>query len=125
MAGKRRFGVSIDEALADALDRLAGRLGVGRSKVVEEAVKAYIGDLGHLLVPHECRGVIVAACPKGLGETVEEAKGIVEAHLHAHAGGDCIEVLVVNGESKEIARLYSRLLKKGCTARYLPAGSHL
>lgn len=115
----------MDESLADALDRLAGKLGVERSRVVEEAVKAYIGDLSHLLVPHECRGVIVAACPRGLGEAVEEARGIVEAHLHAHAGGDCIEVIVVHGESGEIARLYSSLLKRGCTARYLPAGSHL
>ncbi len=119
---RRRFGVSIDEELAEKLDRLAEKAGMDRSRVVEEALRVFLGDHDHMSFEHECSGVIVASCPDPSGgqEASEEFRDIVRSVIHSHAGGACIEILVVSGDSTRIARLYSTLASRGCRPRFVP-----
>ncbi len=123
---RRRFGVSLDEGIAEALDALARKLGVDRSSLVEDAVRCYLEDHSHMIVPHECRGVIVAVCPgpSDAVEASEEFRDIVETVIHSHVDSACLEVLIVRGESSRIASLYSRLVKRGCRTRYIPVPRH-
>ncbi len=118
---KRRFGVSLPEDVAATLDGIAEALGVTRSSIIEEAIRAYILDAGHLARSHRCVGVIVALCTEknSLG-ILEEHKGIVVGHMHAHPDGKCADIIVVAGMSGEIARLVSRLKSRGCNVRYIP-----
>jgi len=120
---KRRFGVSLPEPLASRLDELAHALGVERSRLVEDAVRQYLEDHGVLAGGGGCRGVIVVACPgpaTGV-ELAEDYKDVVNAVVHAHAEGVCIEVILVKGARERIAGLYKRLRERGCRTRFIPA----
>ncbi len=119
---RKRFGVSIDAAVAEALDVLAQKLGVDRSRLVEDAIRQYLEDHSHLLVPHTCRGVIIAVCPEPSDAVTisEDYRRIVATLVHAHYDRGCIEVLLVEGESSEIASLYSKLVRTGCSTRLIP-----
>ncbi len=122
MMAKKRFGISLDESLAASIDLLSDKLGVNRSRLIEEAIRNYLEDHSHLLVPHRCRGVIVATCPSSwmTRRVAEDYKEVINAWLHAHVQGECVEMLVVEGETDEIAKLYSTVKKMGCRSRYIP-----
>jgi len=117
---RRRFGVSIEEGLARRLDSLARALGRDRSSLVEEALRAFLEDHDHMAGEHACRGIIVAECGGAGRVPVDGYREVVASHIHAHMDGGCIELLLVDGDSSEIRRLYNDLLDKGCKARYVP-----
>jgi CopG family nickel-responsive transcriptional regulator len=120
--GKRRFGISVTESVADAFDMLSKILGVDRSMLIEEALRSYLDDHRHLLIPHECRGVVAAVCHdnREVAEVVRKYKNLVAGHFHIHLDGFCLDVFVVRGDSREIGRLIGSLKSLGCRARYLP-----
>ena len=119
---KRRFGVSISEDVADDLDTLAKMLGVDRSRIIEEAVRSYLEDHRHLMVDHKCSGVIVALCSNNVevATIVRSHKRIIHGYMHMHLDAYCLDLIIVNGESRSIALLYGDLKKIGCRVRYLP-----
>ena len=118
---RRRFGVSLPEDIARALDSIAETLGVARSSIVEEAIRAYIADAEHLAQPHRCVGVIIAVCSeRSTLSVLEEHRSVVVGHMHAHPDGRCADIIVVAGMSRDIARLVSHLKSRGCGTRYIP-----
>ncbi|MEB3861053.1 MAG: CopG family ribbon-helix-helix protein [Desulfurococcales archaeon] len=121
---RRRFGVSLPEDLASKLDSLSERLGLDRSRLVEQAVRAFLDDYSHLLVPHRCSGVMILSCRSGseeaLARVMEEYRDIVSTRFHSHTGDRCVEAVVVEGDTSRITRLHQDLEKAGCRARYIP-----
>ncbi|RLE93116.1 MAG: CopG family transcriptional regulator [Thermoprotei archaeon] len=120
---KRRFGVSIPKDLADRLDLLAKALETDRSSLIEAAVREYIHDHMHYLVPHDCTGIMVlyGACRKeDWFDIIDRYMDIVVSYNHIHRKNICIEVLIVSGPSKKIASLHKELVESGIKARYLP-----
>ncbi|ABM81309.1 CopG family ribbon-helix-helix protein [Hyperthermus butylicus] len=122
---KRRFGISINESIAKMLEVLSNQTGVNRSRLIEEAIKGYLEDHSHLLVPHDCKGILVAHCPASgqLSNITEEYSEVIVAWLHAHLNEACMEAFFAEGESRKIMGLYSEILKRGCKGRYIPVGN--
>lgn len=122
--GKRRFGVSIPQNLAEALDKLASRLGVSRSELVALALREFLHDHSHYLYKHECTGVIILVGSEKQRRKVESLlesyRDIVRAYLHAHTEGECIEVIIVKGCSVRISTLHRKLVETGCKPRFIP-----
>ena len=123
-ARKRRFGVSIPEDLADKLDKLSIALNMDRSSIVREALREYVHDHLHYIVPHQCVGVLVIVGADGCVRKLaafEQFKGLVTSYNHVHVDGSCLEVVVVSGDSSEIAKLHRTLSGlRNCTVRYIP-----
>ncbi len=122
---KRRFGISITANVADVLDKLASKLGVDRSSLIEKAVRNFLLDHMHYVVPHECKGLMILTGRYGredLLSIVESFRDVVHSYIHMHVGEMCIEILIVSGESSKIAELHSTLESsmKGCLVRYVP-----
>ncbi|HIC98320.1 MAG TPA: CopG family ribbon-helix-helix protein [Pyrodictiaceae archaeon] len=122
--GKRRFGISIPQNLAEALDKLASRLGVSRSELVTLALREFLHDHSHYLYEHECIGVIILVGlekqQKSVENLLESYRDIIRAYLHAHADGECIEVIIVKGYSMRILTLHRKLAEIGCKPRFIP-----
>ncbi len=124
---KRRFGVSLPESLAKALDELSARLSVPRSTLIQEAVENLIEDYSHLTRPHHCVGLIVVTGIEGRLDAqrlLEEHREVVRSSSHHHAGGRCLELIVVEGPSERIVQLLSELRAFGCNARFIPLHSY-
>ena len=121
---KRRFGISIPEDMASDLDKLASRLGMDRSRLIERAIRAFLDDYTHLIVPHTCTGILILSCndksEKEVAKVIEDYRDIASARVHTHVESRCIETLVVSGNSNRIAEIYSALEKAGCSVRYIP-----
>ncbi len=121
---RRRFGISVSSSIAEWLDRLARRLGVDRSRLVERALESFLHEYAHYLYEHECQGVIIAVKRDGRGDTakiIESFRDIVLSNMHHHIGDLCVDIVVVRGSSKRIAELHSALTSiKDCTVRYVP-----
>ena len=123
--GKRRFGVSIDERLAQNLDLLATRLSTTRSSLVERALEEFIHDRLHIIVPHECEGVLIVKHPAELAgrvsSVVEKYNDIALLGLHFHTSdGRCVRMLHVRGNSTRITEFERRLREAGAEmTRYL------
>ncbi len=124
MAGeaKKRFGVSLPKGLADSLTYLAEKLGVDRSRIVEEAVRAYLEDYSHLLYPHHCKGILIIRCKnwEKARKVSEKYREVISNIVHEHADGECYEALFIAGDSTIISGLYASIIKAGCKARYIP-----
>lgn len=121
---KRRFGVSIPSDLADDLEKLAKALGTDRSSIVRDALREYIHDHMHYLVPHECSGVMILMGNidhERLHRVIEEFRDIIHSYNHTHVAGICIEILIVSGPSPRITLMHRTLVEtKGCIVRYVP-----
>lgn len=122
---KKRFGISVEESIARTLDVLSNQTGINRSRLVEEALKVYLEDHSHLLVPHKCKGILVAQCQdrEMLSGVTEDYRDVIVAWLHAHLSEECMEAMFVEGDSARISELYSEILRKGCRSRYVPVGN--
>ncbi len=122
MVSKRRFGVSIPSDLADQLDLLAERIGRDRSSLVVEALKTFIHDHLHVLVPHHCTGIIVSSSSgEGIsGSIIEKHRDIIMSYNHYHVDRLCIITIIVSGESRRIMELTRDLSRLGCSVRYIP-----
>ena len=123
---KRRFGISVPEDLAEALDRLAEALSADRSRLVSEALRAFMEDHKHHLVPHECTGLLIVVAAPGRSKVpslLEEFRDVVQGYNHFHTPGFCIEVLFVSGPSARVSALHGAVLKEpSCSVRYVPVG---
>jgi len=122
---KRRFGISITANVANVLDELASKLGVDRSSIIEKAVRNFLLDHMHYVVPHECKGLMVLTGSYGrddLLKVIESFRDVIHSYIHMHVGDMCIEIIVVSGISSRIAELHSTLESsmKGCIIRYIP-----
>ncbi|BEP18531.1 nickel-responsive transcriptional regulator NikR [Pyrofollis japonicus] len=121
---RRRFGVSVPEHIANWLDKLAKRLGIDRSRLVERALESFLHEHAHYLYEHDCRGVMIAVSKDAgvdFARIVEKYRDIVVSSLHQHIDGFCLEILVVKGPSTRIAELHSDLENiSKCTIRYVP-----
>ncbi len=124
MGRKRRFGVSLPEDVASDLDSLAEMLKVDRSKLVSEAVRTYVRDHAHYLIPHECYGVITLISNDNMRllKVIEEFKDIIREFTHVHIEENCVNALVVSGSSEKIAELHRRLLSFFRNVRFVPLG---
>ena len=123
---KRRFGISVPEELAQDLDRLAEALSADRSRLVNEALRAFIEDHRHHLAPHECTGLLIVVAAPGssrVPDLLEDFRDVVQGYNHFHASGLCIEVLFVSGPSSRVRALHGAVLRApGCSVRYVPVG---
>ena len=126
---KKRFGVSVPESLAEDLDRLAEALGADRSSLVKEAIRAFVQEHKHHLVPHECTGVLILVVLPGCSGTpslLREFGDVVQGYSHFHTRGLCIEVVLVSGPSARVKALHAALMKlPGYTVRYVPIAHEL
>lgn len=123
---KRRFGISIPEDMARDLDKLASKLSVDRSSIVCEAIRTYIHDHLHYLIPHKCMGILILFSHigennyKNFFKIIERYKDVIISYTHHHIEEKCIEVLILSGSSEKIQSLHREFIVIGCKARYLP-----
>ena len=126
-SAKRRFGVSIPEDLAKHLDILVERLGTNRSKIICEALEKYIYDYLHYMSSRQCCGIIAITGLVSSGELmriIEENRDIVYDYSHTHAGGVCVNTIIVSGPSSKITELHKKLLSlPKCGVKYIPIGA--
>ncbi len=122
---KKRFGISIDSELLESVEKIAKVLNTTRSAVVEEAIRFYVADYCHLLSKHLCGGIIlIEEVSEGLREVVERFRDVVLNHMHLHAGRNCVDLLLVYGDSTRIAELQSVLVRElRCATRFVPLAS--
>jgi CopG family nickel-responsive transcriptional regulator len=120
--GKRRFGVSLPDELAKAVDELARVWGVDRSTVIAEAVRNY------LLLQHTgptVKGVMVVIDgdeePLPI-DILHEFNDVVKGHLHLHVDGSCLNIVVVKGSRARLSELASRVRSRRpyCQLYYVP-----
>lgn len=125
MAKRRRFGVSVPEELAERLDMLSKIMGVDRSRLVSRAIEGFIEEYEHYMRDHICQGVMVVVQhdtslrPK-VSRVLEDYGDIVLLSLHYHVEGYCVEIVVVQGQSRRIAEMHSALERMGCKVKYIP-----
>jgi len=124
-SSKRRFGISIRADLVNILDKLAEKLRADRSSIVEMALRVFLLDHIHYVVPHQCRGIMVLTGKydkKILSSIVEEFRDVIHSYIHTHIDNSCVEIMIVSGHSSRISRLHSTLEGsiKGCNVRYIP-----
>ena len=114
--GKKRFGVSIREEVADILDSLADYLSLSRSTVVEKAVENYVSVYLHYYrKEHECKSILIIVS-RGRGEktsynkVLEVYRDIVKNTTHYHVDDKCIVVMYMEGQSNMIMSAYRDVL---------------
>jgi len=120
---KKRFGVSVEASLYLKLDEIAKKLNVNRSDVVEEAVKNYVRDLGHFVEKHYCCGMIIVEDPDNteIEKILTANKRIVLNYSHYHINNKCVYTIIVQGDSMDLAMLYSSISRvKSANRRYIP-----
>lgn len=125
---KRRFGVSVNSELADAIDKVAVKSGCSRSSIVELAVKSFILEYSHLKEPHECCGLFIikpreaGGFSRFLEESMREYEGIVRFTAHFHACGSCIYIICMGGDYRVIMEFRDKILKSNLCSllRYIP-----
>lgn len=121
---KVRFGISVPESLARRLNSLAKAMGADRSKVVNDALREYIHDHIHYLVPHECKGVMVfigRADRANILSVLDDFNDIVKCYSRINSEGVCIDTIIVSGNSKRIVELHRTLGETfKCSIRYVP-----
>ncbi|ADV65080.1 CopG family ribbon-helix-helix protein [Desulfurococcus mucosus] len=118
---KRRFGISIPSNIAERLDNLAELLHCDRSTIVSNALNEYIHENLHGEKEHECRGVIVAytsaSPPPNLFSKYTD---VVSAYSLYKVRDGFIMVLVVEGSSRLINELRTRISSHASVQRYMP-----
>lgn len=122
---RSRFGVSISVELAKALSDAARVYGVARSRIVEEAVDAYLRRSCCSRGEHKCKGVLVAVAERGeqhelLQEALEAKKEVVVTLTHSHRSGECVVVAYIEGSSLVVNSLLAELKKRGVKHEYVP-----
>lgn len=125
MTRKKRFGVSLDEDVFEALDGVAKGLGVDRSRLVALATREYLAGQLHFTKPHECEGVLILSYTSSEKNEVDkllESNGsliVGRSHFHAKAGC-CVEMLYVRGFSDSIWNLHASANRICRECRYVP-----
>lgn len=122
MAKKKRFGVSIDIALAEKLDSIAKSMSIDRSRLVEKALSEFVKEHSHSVQDHRCCGVMVAettGCDT-INKVVELYRDIIMSYTHNHIEKRCICIAVVVGNSHRVRDLHKDLMISSHRARYIP-----
>jgi len=122
---RRRFGISIPESMAAALDKLAAIMNTSRSSIIEQALRSFVKNQTHYMKAHTCSGLLVLSSDTGeLKNTVsgilEEYSDVILSSSHYHVAGRCIEVILVHGSSERIVELEMKLRGEGCIIHFLP-----
>ena len=118
---KRRLSISLSEELAREFDKVAKKMNQPtRSHAIESAMREYIisnkwiGGKGKtagailLTYNHNTRGI-----NESLVDIQHEHEDIINASLHIHLDQhQCLEIIAVKGEIKEIKNLVKDLQKK-------------
>jgi CopG family nickel-responsive transcriptional regulator len=112
-----RFGVAMDRALLEDLDRIAGGRGVTRSEILRDLVRAEVVRARiaknvpavaslTLVYDHHVRELT-----ERLTELQHQLGGSVRSTLHVHLDADrCLEVIVLQGRSDELQAFAERTL---------------
>lgn len=119
----KRFGVSLPEELAKAVDKLSEDLGTTRSSVIAQAVSAFLAEHAqHLQSGHQCTGAILSLTEgvEAVNEAVEGHKELIANYTHLHLGGRCISVLVVHGDGKRIGEFIVALSERALKTYFAP-----
>ena len=109
-----RFGVSLPNSLVEKFDKAIDELGYeNRSKAIMDSIEEFliakkpqhsgelIGTISYLYNHH------VSDVNRKLVDLQHGFEGTITSTMHAHiTHNECVEVLIVSGESDEIHRLY-------------------
>lgn len=124
---KARFGISVDENVAEQLNKLSKVLNVDRSSIVEDAIKATISEHNHYLYEHRCLGVMIIRWETELRkrgtieEILEDYKDVVRFSTHVHIENTCASLILMDGSSSKIKELHTKLkMLKNISVRYIP-----
>ena len=120
---KKRFGISLSDNLYENLNELSSLLQRNRSELIEEAVKTFINDYKHYLIPHNCTGVMIISCKSEdmVKSMIDRYSDIAKTYIHTHENNTCIEIIFISGPSKKIVEFQKGLEKEArCTSRYVP-----
>jgi CopG family nickel-responsive transcriptional regulator len=112
-----RFGVSLPNGLIENFDETIAELGYGnRSKAIADAITEFInqkkvtdgvniiGTISYIYDHH------VSDVNRKLVELQHRYEENIKSTMHSHITHDeCVEVLIIEGESKKIERLYGGL----------------
>jgi len=121
MAGTTRFGVSLDEGLLVAFDRLLERKGyASRSEMIRDLIRDYLSAEAWRTGRGEAIGTVTLVYDHHVPELQErlttaqhDAPNLIVSTLHVHLDHHrCMEVLVVRGNGARIRTLADRLI--GC-----------
>lgn len=119
----RRFGVSLPDDLARAVDSIAEELGVTRSAVVAQAVASFVQEYkGHLKSGHICLGAVLSLTEgmEAVGEIMEKYRDLIANYSHIHLGEKCISVFVVQGDGQRIGEFLMGLSEKAAKTFFTP-----
>jgi CopG family nickel-responsive transcriptional regulator len=127
MGRKRRFGISLNENIAEKLDAICSVLNISRSAFVEDSIEFGVKAHMHYTVDHECEGILVAIWPSSSesASTIERAielrKSVVKFDTHLHSNNNCVLIASLKGSSKKIAALHTELKKvRNSAVIYVP-----
>jgi len=122
MSRKKRFGISINQAIADKLDGLAKDLKVDRSKIVEKALSEFLEEHSHGISEHRCCGIMVAEAAncRSVDEVVEVYRDVIVSYMHSHVEKRCVCTMVVMGDSQKIRAMHRDLMFSSYRTRYIP-----
>lgn len=119
----KRFGVSLPQELADAIDKISQETGVTRSEVVAAALQDYLEmQKDHKKPGHQCLGVVMAITDAStdVGDAIEENKAQIVAYTHLHVEGRCLTIAVVKGDGDQIEKLTLEVARRAKLTRYVP-----
>jgi CopG family transcriptional regulator, nickel-responsive regulator len=115
-----RFGVAMDEGLLAKFDELVARRGTAanRSEAVRDLVRDTLVDEQWEAPDEEIVGTITMVFDHHANDLAEKLDSLQHAHhdkvvssMHVHLDAhNCLEVIVVRGESGEIRRIAEALL---------------
>lgn len=123
MAGKgvSRFGVSVPPELLKEFDETIARMGYDRSKAIQLAMRNFLAEY---VWKYEEKGVAAGTVTiiydhevKGLEESLTDiqhlCRNIISSTMHIHLDErNCLLVIAVKGEIKEIQNLAKELMSK-------------
>ncbi|MEM2904595.1 MAG: nickel-responsive transcriptional regulator NikR [Candidatus Bathyarchaeia archaeon] len=112
--GVERFSASVPPFLLKEFDSAVEALGLDRSKAIQQAMRAFLGEyrwtnqpsglgVGALVVvyDHEVKGL-----EESITDIQHEMKGVVTSSMHVHLDDRrCLEIVAVRGEVAAIKRL--------------------
>ena len=112
--GVERFSASVPPALLKEFDSVVEALGLDRSKAIQQAMRALLGEYRW---SHQPSGLGVGAIVviydhdvKGLEEAItdvqHEMKSVISSFMHVHLDNHrCLQIVAVRGDVGDIKRL--------------------
>lgn len=114
-----RFGISIDETLLDKFDRLIDRKGYGnRSEAIRDLIRGALVEDTWEVDEEETVGTITLVYNHHVRDLSDKLTEQQHAHhdriisaLHVHLDAhNCLEVLVVRGQAREVKKIADELI---------------